>query len=458
MQIDQSIFKAYDIRGEYPAEFNEEAAYSIGRGYATMILGENKRVERLTVAVGSDMRTSSPSIKARVVAALTDSGLDVVDIGMVSTPTFYFAVAYLKLSGGIQVSASHNPKQYNGLKLVRAGSAPIGKDTGIGEIQKICASGVFTPLADRPGIVSTVENIARTEVDEQVKGFDLSHVKPFKVGFDGSNGMGNVDMAELFSRLSCTVVKINDQLDGTFPGHPADPMDLANSADLRALVVAQHCDLGIIPDGDADRYFFIDEKGQMIPQYILRAIMAEIELRAHPGATVAYDIRPGRITRDTIEQFGGRGIVTPVGHSLIKEMMLREGAIFGGESSGHYYYKLPYGTFEAPVLLVLKFLVFLGEQGKTLSEIVAPFARYANSGEMNLKLPSREIGLQKIAEVKARYAEGNMSELDGVSVEYPDWWFNLRMSNTEPLIRLTVEAISEPVMEQKKKQLLEMLQ
>jgi phosphomannomutase len=234
-------------------------------------------------------------------------------------------------------------------------------------------------------------------------------------------------------------------------------MAAENSAELRALVVAEHCDLGIIPDGDADRYFFVDEKGAMVPQYILRAMMAAIELAEHPGATVAYDIRPGRITRDVIEKLGGRGIVTPVGHSLIKAKMLAEGAIFGGESSGHYYYKLPYGTFEAPVLLVLKFLKFLGEQKKPLSEVVAPYMVYSNSGEINLKLASREVGLQKIEEVKAKFSDGTQNLIDGVSVEYPTWWFNVRLSNTEPLVRLTVEAVDVATQEAKKQQLLELL-
>jgi phosphomannomutase len=457
MHIDPSIFKAYDIRGVYPAQLAEDQVYALARAYATVLLDENPG-RHLTVAVGSDMRTSSPSLKARVIAGLTESGIDVADVGLASTPTFYFAVAHSGFDGGLQVSASHNPKEYNGLKLVRRGGAPISGETGIKEMQQICEAESFVAKALVPGTARAIESIVKTEVEEQSKGFDLGAIAPFRIAFDGSNGMGNVDMAELFGRLpQCTVVKINDTLDGTFPGHPADPMVAENSAELRALVVAEHCDVGIIPDGDADRYFFVDEKGGLIGQYILRAIMASIELREHPGATVAYDIRPGRITRDVIEQLGGRGIVTPVGHSLIKEEMLREGAIFGGESSGHYYYALPYGTFEAPVVLVLKFLKFLGEQNKPLSQVVAPYMVYSNSGEINLKLPSREVGLQKIEEVKVRFADGAQNLLDGVSVEYPTWWFNVRLSNTEPLIRLTVEAVDVATMEQKKEQLLELL-
>ena len=246
------------------------------------------------------MRTSSPSLKARVVAGLTDSGIDVADIGLASTPTFYFAVAHGGYDAGVQVSASHNPKEYNGLKLVRRGGAPVSGETGIAQMQKICEAESFVPKVEVPGSVRVVGGVAKSEVDEQSASFDLAAVAPFKIAFDGSNGMGNVDMAELFARLpQCAVVKINDTLDGTFPGHPADPMAEENTAQVRALVAAENCDLGIIADGDADRYFFVDERGSTVPQYILRAIVASIELREHPGATIAYDVRPGRITRDT---------------------------------------------------------------------------------------------------------------------------------------------------------------
>jgi phosphomannomutase len=457
MNIDQSIFKAYDIRGVYPDQINEAGAYAIGRAYATFFLQAKK------IAVGSDMRLSSPALKAEVIRGLLESGLDVVDIGMASTPTFYFAVAKFGYDGGIQVSASHNPKEYNGFKIVRAAGVPVSKDSGIFAIRDIILNDGFLPPVETPGKLEKYPgDIVEQEVESQIAEvhMDVKNIKPFTIVIDGSNGMGSVDMLELFKRLpQCKIIPMNFELDGTFPGHGgADPMKDQNTQALRERVVAEHADLGIAPDGDADRIFFFDEKGQLLPQAILRGLMAQIELAANPGATVAYDIRPGKITKDIIEELGGKSIITPVGHSIIKEMMIKNQAVFGGESSGHYFYRLPYGTFEAPMVLILKFLNYLSAQNKPLSEVVQPYKKYFNSGEINTVVAGATAVQQKIAEIREKYGDGTASEIDGLSVEYPDWWFNIRGSNTEPLLRLTVEARSQELMEEKRDELLKIIQ
>jgi phosphomannomutase len=447
MDINQSIFKAYDIRGIYPEQFNEESAYLVGRAYATFI--KNNFPETKTIAVGSDMRISSPALKERVVSALLDSGLNVDDIGLVSTPTFYFAVGFYNYDGGLQISASHNPKQWNGVKIVSKGGNPVSKDNGIFEMRDYILNDQLVPLTETKGTLGKREGVVADQITEQLKGTDVSKIKPLKVVVDAATSMGSLEMKELFSKLPCEMIEMNFQLDGNFPAHEADPMKDENVADLKKKVLEEKADLGIASDGDGDRYFFIDEKGESLPQPILRGLMAQIVLKDHPGAKIGYDIRPGKITRDMIEEAGGVPLLTPVGHSLIKGMMIKEGAVFGGESSGHYCFKLDYGTFEAPVVLVSKLLQYISEQNKPLSEIVAPYKKYFHSGEINMKIPSHEQGLAKIEEIKQKYSNGEQNLLDGVTVEYPEFWFNLRLSNTEPLIRLALEGVSQEIVNQK---------
>ena len=258
----------------------------------------------------------------------------------------------------------------------------------------------------------------------------------------------------MFKNLKCNLIILNEKLDGTFPIHQPDPLAEENLKMLQKAVLENKADLGIGPDGDGDRYFFIDEKGEIVRQEILRGIMAQIALKENPGATVCYDIRPGRITKDMIEEAGGKASVTRVGHSLIKEQMLKENAVFGGESSGHYFYKFMYGTFEAPIVLTLKFLEYLSEQNIPLSEVIAPYRKYFHSGEINTKVPDVKA---KIEEIKQKYSDGQQSFLDGITIEYPDYWFNVRPSNTEPLLRLNLEARSKELMDQKRDEVLSVM-
>jgi phosphomannomutase len=451
-KINPSIFKAYDIRGVYGDDLNEEIAYRVGRAFSEILIRENSG-KKLQVVVGGDMRVSTPSLKKEVIRGITDSGINVVDVGLVTTPTFYFSVAYYGFDGGLQVSASHNPKEYNGFKMVRAHGVPFSGDSGIYEIRDMVIANEFSDSTEK-GKVSTKEGVVEEETKVQQKDLDVSGIKPFKIVVDAANAMGAVDVEAMFSSLNCELIKLNFELDGTFPVHQPDPLDEENLKIVKDAVLEHKADLGISPDGDGDRYFFIDEKGEVVRQEILRGILAQIELKDNPGATVCYDIRPGRITRDMIEEAGGRAVVTKVGHSLIKETMIKEGAIFGGESSGHFFYKTDYGTFETPIIFVTKLLKFISEQGKPVSEIIAPYRKYHHSGEINSDVEDKEGKMKAIAE---KYSDAEISWLDGVTVEYPDFWFNVRASNTEPLLRLNLEAVSEETMKEKRDEVLEFI-
>ena len=424
----------------------------MGRAYAIILKGENPG-KKLTVVVGEDMRLSSPSLKKSLIKGLTESGLSVVNVGLVSTPTFYFAVAYYKYDGGIQVSASHNPKEYNGLKMTRGRGIPVGGDTGIMEIKDLVVKNKFEN-AKTKGKVAKRDNVLIDAEIVQSKNIDTSKIKPFKIVADAANAMGALDLEAVFSQLSCKLVKLNFKLDGTFPAHHPEPLKEETLTQLKEAVVEEKADMGIAPDGDVDRYFFIDEKGETVPQPILRGLMAQIELKENPGATVCYDVRPGRITRDMIEEVGGKAVVTRVGHSLIKETMLKEDAVFGGESSGHYFYKFTYGTFEAPIVLVLKFLLYLSEQNKPLSEVIKPYKRYFHSGEINSDVKDKEA---KMEEIVKKYSDGKLSRLDGITIEYPDYWFNVRASNTEPLLRFALEAKTKELMEKKRDEITKLI-
>lgn len=441
-QVDRSIFKAYDIRGIYPTQLNENVAYMIGRGYATFILNEKPKAK--DVVVGSDMRLSSPALKEKVIAGLVDSGLNVIDVGLVSTPTFYFAVAYYGYDGGIQVSASHNPKEYNGFKLVREKGLPVSKDSGIMEILDIIEKDRFVKTK-RKGKVLKKEGALEDLVRDQTSFLDVKKIKKFKIVVDAANSMGALDMEQFFKAVPADLVKMYFELDGSFPSHEADPLKEENLVMLKKKVIETKADFGIASDGDGDRYFLVDEKGESLRQEILRGIMAQEELKEDPEATVCYDIRPGKITKDLIDEMGGKSIVTPVGHSLIKELMIKNGAVFGGESSGHYAYRRPYGTFEMPVVLIGKLLRYLSGKNASFSEIMKPYKRYFHSGEINFKVKSVP---EKLKEIENKFSDSEINKLDGVTVTYRDWWFNVRGSNTEPVIRLNLEAKSKELMEE----------
>jgi phosphomannomutase len=454
MKVDQSIFKAYDIRGIYPDQLDEELTYKIGRAYTSLLKKENPK-KVLNLAVSYDMRKSSPSLKEKLIQGILDEGANVTDYGLSSTPTFYFIVAYKKYDGGIQVSASHNPKEFNGLKMVREKGVPISGESGIYEIRDKVLKNKFSKN-NAAGKLSRGEKMEGVEVEVESKELkvDTAKIKPFKIVTDTGNAMAFLDIEAMFKNLPCKLTKLFSELDGTFPNHIADPLKSENLKWAKEEVIKTKADLAIVTDGDGDRYFFVDEKGQEIRQEILRGIMAQIALRDNPGSTVCYDIRPGRITKDMIEEAGGKAVVTRVGHSLIKEKMLQVDSPFGGESSGHYFYRFSFGTFEAPVVLVLKFLQFLSNQDKPLSEVIKPYKKYFHSGEINSDVEDKE---GKIKEIAKKYSDGQISYLDGITVTYDDFWFNVRPSNTENKLRLNLEAVSKKKMEEKRDEVLNLI-
>ena len=453
MQLDESIFKAYDIRGIYPEQINEDLVYKIGRAYSTFLIKENPE-KKLSIVVSSDMRLSSPSLRENLIKGIIDSGINVIDIGLASTPTFYFAVAFYGYDGGLQISASHNPKEYNGLKIVREKGKPVSGEGGIYEIRDIVKNESFIKVTSIKGEIFKKEGVLDDEIKEENKGINLEKIKPFKIAIDAANSMGALDVKAIFKNLDCEVIEMNYNLDGNFPVHQADPLKEENMKYVQDAVLQNKADLGISIDGDGDRYFFVDEKGETVPQSIIRGLMAQIAVKENPGSTVCYDIRPGKITKDMIEEVGGNAVVTKVGHSLIKEKMIELDAVFGGESSGHFFYKFDFGTFEAPITLIGKFLVYISEQNKPLSEIVKPYKKYFHTGEINTKVEDKE---GKMKEIGEKYSDGKISYLDGVTIEYPDHWFNVRPSNTESLLRFALEATSKEKMEEKRDEIVSII-
>lgn len=455
MSINPSVFKAYDIRGVYPTDINEDFAYRLGFAYADLRQKEEGK-EDLTVLVSHDMRNSSPTIYESLIKGLSESGVNVISIGLASTPTMYFASAYYGCDGGIQVSASHNPKDDNGFKIVRKNGVPVSEDTGMYDLREMVINNPLK-MAEKIGSITSKADFLNDLYESQLKelNIDISKIKPLKIVIDAGNSMGAIDTAKMFEKLPCELIKINFELDGNFPAHQPDPLVDENLQPTMDAVVANHADLGIVPDGDGDRYFFVDNEGHIIRQEILRGIMAQIALTEHPGATVGYDIRPGKITLDMILEAGGKPLVTRVGHSLIKEAMIKNDAIFGGESSGHYFYKFSYGTFEAPFAFVLKFLQYVSMQNKTVADIVRPLKKYFHSGEINSVVTDKNT---KIEELKTKYADAkNISLLDGVTIEYDNYWFNVRPSNTENKLRLNLEAVDVDTMTAKRDEVLSLI-
>jgi phosphomannomutase len=447
-----TIFKAYDIRGIYPEQLDEDTIFRIGKAYADILIDELAK-DAITIAVGQDMRTSSPSLADSIIRGITEQGVNVVDIGLASTPTFYYAVTNLGLDGGMQVSASHNPKEYNGVKIVGRKALPVGYDSGIDLIEHKVQNNEFKP-ASQKGTVTHREGILESEIEFSLKHADLTKIGPLKVVADPANAMGAPYLAGLFKRLPGELIQMNFELDGTFPAHEADPFKDQNIRDLKSKVVEEKADLGIATDGDGDRIFFIDEKGQLVEPAILRGIMAKIALREHPGATICYDIRPGKITRDMIVENGGKPSVTKVGHTLIKAQAIKENAAFAGESSGHFFFNTEIGMFEMPMIVMLKLFEEICTSGKKLSEIVDPLKKYFHSGEINSTVEDKEAKLKELAEI---YKDGEISWLDGVTVEFDDFWFNVRPSNTEPLLRLNLEAVSREAMEKRTDEVLKII-
>ena len=446
MSINPHIFKAYDVRGLYPSEIDEQAARQIGRGFAQYLKAKR-------IAVSRDMRLSSPSIAAAFIEGAREHGTDVVDYGMLATDMMYYAVARDGHDGGAQITASHNPKQYNGIKMVRKEAFPLSGDAGIGDIRDMIAGGTLGAPAAPPGSLRT-----DTVVDDYVKhvmGFiDASIIKPFNVVLDGGSGMAGLVAPKLFERLPCKVTKLCFEIDGTFPNHEANPLIEENRVDITERVIREKADIGIAWDGDADRCFFIDGTGEFIAGDFITALLAEAFLIKHPGAKIVYDVRASYAVKDITAQYGGTALMNRVGHSFFKRRMREEGAIFGGEVTGHYYFRDNFyadNGFIPPLLL----LELMSKKGKTLAELLRPLReKYFITGEINTKVSDMSLVQQKLDALAGRYTGGKSYTLDGYSAEFDDWHFNVRGSNTEPMLRLNLEATTQKKMEEKRDEVL----
>ncbi|MFW0837467.1 MAG: phosphomannomutase/phosphoglucomutase [Candidatus Komeilibacteria bacterium] len=447
------IFKAYDVRGVYPTEINEDWCYRLGRIYGAWLYDNSSDKEPIDLVVGRDMRVSSPALAENLIQGLVEAGIIVYDGGLLSTPSFYWSVAKYKHAGGLQVSASHNPKEYNGIKFVGPKASPIGYDTGLAELERLMEDVDF-PEKRAGGEIKELPPVLQDEVAEVISRYDIHSLRPLKIIADTANGMGAQYLQALLTHLPVTLVKMNFAFDGTFPVHQADPFQPENTADLRRAVVAEKADLGIATDGDGDRIFFIDNKGELIDPAIVRGILAKAVLAREPGAVIGYDIRPGRITLDMIRQYGGKPLLTKVGHSLIKAEAIAADAAFAGESSGHFFYRRPFGFFERPMDVIMDFWQELTLSGKTVAKFIQPLRKYYHSGEINFTVVDSATKLNELAKY---FFDSQQSDLDGLSIVYPDWWANIRASNTEPKLRLNVEAKTAAILKKQTKLLSDLI-
>jgi phosphomannomutase len=435
------IFKAYDIRGIYGEDIDASTATDIGRSFARVIgaLAE-KPTRQLRIGLGRDMRLSAPELAHAYRQGMTSEGATVLDAGQVGTEMLYYLVGSRELDGGLMCTASHNPKRYTGAKLVGQGALALSGDSGIGEVRDRIAAGLGESGSDSPGSVQEVSVYEEFQA-AALRFIDPTAIKPLRVVVDGGNGMAGPMVGPLLERLGLDLVPAYFEPDGTFPDHEPNPLLPENRAFIMGEVVRRGADLGIAWDGDADRCFFIDEHGEFVDGDFLTALLSQSVIEKEAGATVLYDVRASRAVADAAAAAGGRALVNRVGHAFFKTRMRAEGSAFGGEVSGHYYFRDFYcadsGTL--PALLILE---LLSTRGMTLSQLLEPYrSRYFISGEINSEVVDAE---GKMAEIAARYGDAQLSYLDGVSVDYEDWHFNVRSSNTEPLLRLCLESLRSP--------------
>ena len=434
-RVNPGIFKSYDVRGIYPAELNDDVAYAIGRSFADL-LGARR------IAVGRDMRPSGEKLFEAFARGATESGADVVDVGMVSTDALYFAVGKYGLDGGVMITASHNPAQYNGMKFTRSQAQAISLDTGLAEIRDRLMAGDLPPKAARAGTV-THRNILDDFAAHCLSFVDPATIRPFKIAVDAGNGMAGETAPHVFARLNCEIVPLYFELDGSFPNHPASPIEPENMADVQAAVKKHGCDLGVAFDGDADRMFVVDEKGALVDGSTVTALVALNTLKRYPGAKILYNLICSRSVPELIEKAGGIPIRSKVGHSIIKAVMREQDVVFGGEHSGHFYFRDNWYA-DSGMIALLQCLELFGKAGRPVSEVIAPIDTRFRSGEINSQV--RDVAA-KLAQLEAHYRDAAIDHLDGITISYPDWWMNVRPSNTEPLLRLNVEGDTRELME-----------
>lgn len=440
--INPGIFKAYDIRGVYGEEIDRDTAYNIGRALV-VFTGAKK------IAVGIDMRESSPVLEAALIEGITDQGASVIRLGLSSTPMLYFASWKLEVDAAAMVTASHNPAEYNGMKFCLAKAVPIGEGTGMEEIRDLAVAGEFSYDGEK-GEVEEDDNL-KNEYLEYITSFFKKGSGHKKVVIDFANGMGIVDK-KVYENISDEVEAsyMYDNFDGNFPNHEANPLKIETLESLRKKVVEEKADLGIAYDGDADRVGFVSEKGEVVPMDYVTALLAKEVLKDHPGGTVLYDLRSSNAVKEAIEEAGAVAHRSRVGHSLIKAQMRRENAIFAGELSGHYYWQ-ENSNAEMATLAALTLLNLMNETGQKISVLADKLKIYFQSGEINSEVADKDAILEKL---KEKYSDGKLDTLDGIRIDFPDWWFNVRASNTEPKLRLNLEAKTEELMEEKRDEVL----
>ena len=439
--IDPTIFKAYDVRGTYPDQMNEEAAYAIG-GAAIAHFGVSR------IAVGRDMRLSSPALFEAFKDGVTAQGAELIDLGMTSSDELYFAVGKFGYPAGAMITASHNPKQYNGFKFCLAGAVPVSSQTGLDDIKRLVMSGVPEPRAERGWV--THRDVLNDYVAYVHTFIDRSKLRPLKLAIDAGNGMAGIIVPAAFKGLPFTVEPLYFEPDGHFPHHPASPIEPENMEDVQRRVRESGADMGAAFDGDADRMFITDENGELVDGGMVTAMVARSLLKKNPGSTILYNLIVSKCVPELVARLDGTAIRTRVGHSFIKQQMRESNAIFGGEHSGHFYFR-DFWYADSGLIALMTVLEVVSEEGKPVSEVIKSLCSRVRSGEINTHVADIPA---KLAELKRKYADGELDELDGITISYPDWWFNVRPSNTEPLLRLNVEADNRALMERKRDEVL----
>ena len=436
-----SLFKAYDVRGIYPDELTPELAYRIGRAFVAYLQPRH-------VVVGRDMRVSSPVLASAMIDGLLDGGTDVTDIGLISTDGLYFAVGKFGFDGGVMVTASHNPPEYNGFKLCREGAQPLSIDQGIDEIRHLVLVDQF-PEPERRGTLHQREVLADFAA-HVLSLIDCTVIRPMRIVVDAGNGMAGRIAPAVLGQLPVEIIPLYFELDGRFPHHVPNPLEPENIRDAQRAIAEHHADLGIAFDGDADRMFILDEHGRLVGGDLVTALVAKTLLRKHPGARIVYNLICSRAVRETIEREGGVPIRSRVGHSFIKALMREHDALFGGEHSGHFYFRDNWYA-DSGMIAALTVLELLSREGVSVAEAVKPIDRYVRSGEINLEAPDIPAVLRVLEQ---RFADGDIDYLDGLTVNYPDWWFNARPSNTQPLLRINIEATTPELLREKTEKVL----
>jgi phosphomannomutase len=437
------VFKAYDVRGVVPGELDADLARLIGAAFATWSGAPE-------ILVGRDCRLSSPELAAALTEGATSLGVDVVDLGLASTDLLYFASGSLDRPG-VMITASHNPKEYNGLKFCLAGAKPVGEDSGLGEIQALVEKGDEI-LGTGHGSVRQ-QSVLDAYVDHVLTFTDVERMRPLTVAADTANGMGGLVVPPVMQRLPVTLHHLYAELDGTFPNHPADPIDPANQRELKGVVLEHGADVGMAFDGDADRVFLVDEHAGDVNGSLLTALVAASMLRREPGAKIVYNLICSWTVPEVIREHGGVPVRARVGHSFIKQVMAETGAVFGGEHSGHYYFRDNYNADSGLIAAVIA-LGELSKSERTLSQLLEPYRRYFSSGEINSRVGDPR---EKIDEIADALRDGRQDHLDGLTVEFDDWWCNVRASNTEPLLRLNVEAKTPELLAARTEELLALI-